>query len=82
MAEFFDPNEDDFGAELRGTIISGGGSLEQSMSVMPSQGAWTDPHAAVQSVGSGLSEIMGNNQVLALVVVVAAVYLFRSRSRP
>lgn len=80
MAEFYDPNEDDFGADLRGTVISGGGSLEHSMSVMPSTGMWSDPYAASQAVGSGLSEIMGNNQVIALVVVLAAVYLFRARN--
>lgn len=78
MAEFYDPNEDDFGAELRGTVISGGGSQDHAMSVFPSSMDF-DPNAAAQSVGSGLSEIMSNNQVLTVLLLLGAVYVFRAR---
>lgn len=79
MSEFFDPNEDDAGAELRGTVISGGGSLEQTMTSKPSFGRDSQPNAAAQTIS--FSDLGSNPQILTLGLVVLGVYLFRSSAQ-
>lgn len=79
MSEFFDPNEDDFGAELRGTTISGGGSLDQSMTSRPSYGMDSQPNAAAQTIS--FTDLSSNPQILTLGLIAAGIYFFRSSAR-